>query len=124
MRISDWSSDVCSSDLARTEAGAGPAEMRLQDLADIHAAWHTERIEHDIDRLAVLEVRHVLERHDLGNDALVAVTPGHLVAWLQLALHRDEHLDHLHAARRQFFAALPLLDLRSEKRRGGKERVR
>src|SRR3546814_7894567 len=65
MRISDWSSDVCSSDL----------------------------------------------RHDLGDDALVAVTSGHLVARLQLALHRDEHLDHLHDARRQLVAALQLLDL-------------
>src|SRR3546814_16031546 len=49
MRISDWSSDVCSSDL--------------------------------------------------------------LVARLQLALHRDEHLGHLHDARRQLVAALQLVDL-------------
>src|SRR3546814_2376485 len=58
MRISDWSSDVCSSDL----------------------------------------------------DALVAVAAGHLVARLQLALYRDEHLDHLEHARRQLVAPLQLLD--------------
>ncbi len=46
-----------------------------------------------------------------GDDALVAVTAGHLVARLQLALHRHEDLDHLHHARRQFVAALQLLDL-------------
>src|SRR3546814_4464804 len=59
MRISDWSSDVCSSDL----------------------------------------------------NALVPVTAGHLVARLQLALHRDEDLHHLQHARRQLVAALQLLDL-------------
>jgi hypothetical protein len=58
-----------------------------------------------------LEERHVLDRHDLGHHALVAVTAGHLVARLDLALHRDEDLDHLHHARRQFVAALHLLDL-------------
>ncbi len=60
---------------------------------------------------AVFQVRHVLDRQDLGDDALVAVTAGHLVARLQLALHRHEHLDHLHHARRQLVAALQLVDL-------------
>src|SRR3546814_13621903 len=38
MRISDWSSDVCSSDLAllRREQEAGLVELRLQPLAEIH----------------------------------------------------------------------------------------
>jgi hypothetical protein len=49
-------------------------------------------------------------RQDAADDALVAVTAGHLVARLQLALHRDEHLDHLEHARRQLVAALQLLD--------------
>ncbi len=73
--------------------------------------WHAQRVEHDVDRRAVLEVRHVLDRHDLRDDALVAVPAGHLVARLQLALHRDEDLDHLHHARRQLVAALQLVDL-------------
>ena len=72
---------------------------------------HAERVEHDVDRRAVLEVRHVLDREDARDDALVAVAAGHLVARLQLALHRDEDLDHLHHARRQLVAALQLLDL-------------
>ena len=98
----------------QAEAGAGPAQMGLQDLADIHPARHAERIEHDVDRRTVGEERHVLERHDLRHHALVAVAAGHLVAGLDLALHGDEDLDHLHDAGRQFVAALQLLDLIEE----------
>ena len=90
---------------------AGPAEMGLKDLADIHARWHAQRIEHDIDMGAVFEMGHVLDRRDLGDHTLIAMTAGHLVARLQLALHRDEHLDHLQDARRQLVAALQLFDL-------------
>src|SRR6202035_5593763 len=96
------------------EAGAGPAKMGLQDLADVHAARHAERIEHDVDLRAVGEERHVLDRHDLRHHALVAVAAGHLVAGLDLALYGDEDLDHLHDAGRQFVAALQLLDLVEE----------
>src|SRR6185312_16523612 len=92
-------------------AGAGPAEMRLEDLADIHAARHAERVEHDVDMRAVLEERHVLDRNDARHDTLVAMAAGHLVAGLHLALHRDEDLDHLHHAGRHLVAALHLLDL-------------
>jgi hypothetical protein len=47
----------------------------------------------------------------LGNHTLVAVAASHLVAGLDLALHGDEDLDHLHHTRGQFVAALQLLDL-------------
>ncbi len=96
------------------KTGAGPAEMGLEDLADIHAARHAERIEHDVDRRAVGEERHVLLRHDARHDALVAMASRHLVAGLDLALHRDEDLGHLHHAGRQLVAALELLDLVEE----------
>ncbi len=88
--------------------------MGLEDLADVHARRHAERIEHDVGMNAVLEERHVLDRHDLRHHALVAVAAGHLVAGLDLALHRDEDLDHLHHAGRQFVATLQLLDLVEE----------
>src|SRR3546814_6288955 len=32
------------------QAGAGPAQVRLQDLADVHAARHAQRVQHDVDR--------------------------------------------------------------------------
>ena len=46
------------------ETRRGPAQVGLEDLADVHARRHAQRVQHDIDRRAVLEVRHVLERHD------------------------------------------------------------
>ncbi len=85
--------------------------MRLQNLTDIHAARHAERIEHDIDRLTVFQIGHVFHRHDAADDTLVAVASGHLVAGLKLALHGHENLDHLHDAGRKLVATLKLVDL-------------
>ena len=99
---------------ALPERPRGPAQMRLQDLPDVHARRHPERIEHDVDRRPVVEIRHVLDRHDPRDHALVAVASGHLVARLKLALHGDEDLDHLHHPWRQLVAALELLDLALE----------
>ncbi len=93
------------------QATAGPAQMRLEDLSDVHARGHAQRVQHHVDLRAVLEIRHVLEGHDLRHDTLVAVPAGHLVARLDLALHGDEDLDHLHHAGRQLVAALQLVDL-------------
>src|SRR4051794_27439159 len=70
-----------------------PAEVRLEDLADVHAARHAERVEQDVDGGAVRQVRHVLDGQDLGDDALVAVAAGHLVADRHLALLRDRDAD-------------------------------
>jgi hypothetical protein len=75
-----------------------PAQMDLEHLADVHAARHAQRVQHDVDGLAVGHVRHVLDRHDGGHHALVAVAAGHLVARLDAALHRQVHLDHLQHA--------------------------
>ena len=38
--------------------------MGLEDLADVHPARHAERVEHEVDRRAVLEIGHVLVGHD------------------------------------------------------------
>ena len=77
------------------------AEVGLQDLADVHPAGHAERVEDDVDRRAVGQEGHVLDREDLGDDALVAVAAGELVAHADLALlgHVDPH--QLVDARRQ-----------------------
>src|SRR5690606_10745085 len=76
-----------------------PAQVGLQDLADVHAAGDTERVQDDVDRSAVRQEWHVLDRQDLGDDALVAVTPGELVTGADLALLRHVHADELVDAR-------------------------
>ena len=60
--------------------------MGLEDLADVHAAGHAERVEDDVDGRAVGQEGHVLLGQDLGDHALVAVATGHLVAFGDLAL--------------------------------------
>jgi hypothetical protein len=42
-----------------------PAQVRLEDLAHVHSAGDTERIEHNVDGSPVVQVRHVL----LGEEA-------------------------------------------------------
>src|SRR6185369_17135745 len=86
------------------QALRGPAQMCLQNLADIHTRRHAERIEHDVDRLAVRHVRHVLDRDDHRHDALVAVAAGHLVARLDTALDGEVYLYHLQHARGEVVA--------------------
>src|SRR5262245_40745310 len=98
------------------ELAPRPAEVGLEDLADVHAARHAERVEHDVDRGAVRQVGHVLLGEDARQHALVAVPSGHLVADLQLALDGDEDLHHLDHARGQLVAALQALDLVVEQR--------
>src|SRR3984893_3826544 len=70
-----------------------PAEMRFQNLPDVHTRRNAQRIQNDLDGSAIGKVRHVFLRHDARDDALVAVTAGHLVADGQLALHGDAKLD-------------------------------
>ena len=78
--------------------------MRLEQLPDVHSGRNAERVQDDVDGRAVGEERHVLDREDLGDDALVAVTAGELVALLDLALLRHVHADELVDARRQIVA--------------------
>ena len=85
--------------------------MRFEHLADVHPARHAERVEDDVDCGAVGHVGHVLDREDLGDDALVAVAAGELVADRDLALLGDVDPDELVDAGRQLVAVLPGEDL-------------
>ena len=71
---------------SRTSRCRRPAQVRLQDLADVHAAGHAQRVEDHVDGGAVGQVGHVRLGDDLGDHALVAVAPGELVALGDLAL--------------------------------------
>src|SRR3546814_2097413 len=60
MRISDWSSDVCSSDLLTTNA------MRLSDHASMLAAAGVRRINVSLDTLDPQAFRHITRVGDLS----------------------------------------------------------
>src|SRR6266568_2538165 len=100
----------------QSQALGRPTPMGFENLPDVHARRHAQRIEHDVDRRAVGHARHVLDRHDLGDDALVSVPAGHLVARLQAPLHRDVDLHHLLHAGREFVALGQFLLFRLERR--------
>ena len=90
---------------------AGPAEVRLKDLPDVHARGHAERVEADLDGGSVGEEGHVLLGHDLGDHALVSVAAGHLVADVELLLGGDVDLDLLDGAVAGALAGLDRADL-------------
>ena len=76
------------------ERAGCPAELGLHYLADVHARRDTKRVEADVQRCAIVEEGHVLGGKHPRDNALVAMAAGHLVAFLELALGRDEDLDH------------------------------
>src|SRR3546814_2686718 len=77
MRISDWSSDVCSSDLRRTAAGTG-------DQAGARAAQQVVRDARIGDRVAH---RHIGVRRRVAHEALELAV--YLLAQVDLRLARD-----------------------------------
>ena len=88
-------------------AGLGhPPEVGFQDLADVHPSRHTVGVQDDVHRGAVREERHVLDRQDLADDALVAVAPGELVAVGDLALLGHVDPDQLVDTGRQLVVVL------------------
>ena len=84
----------------------GEPEVRLEHLAEVHPGRHTQRVQDDVDRRAVLQERHVLLGQDRRDDALVPVATGQLVAVGDLALLGDVDADQLVHARRQLVAVL------------------
>ena len=89
----------------------GPAQVRLHDLPEVHARRHAQRVEHDVDRTAVFHIRHVFFGQHFGDDALVAVTSGHLVALQNLTLLRDVDADQMVDAGRELVAVFAREDL-------------
>ena len=63
--------------------------MRFENLTDIHARGHTQRIQNDFHRRSVRNKRHIFFLHDARDNTLVAVASGHLVADGKFALRRD-----------------------------------
>ena len=90
----------------KPSTASGPAQVGFENLADVHSARHAQGIQQNVDRRAVIEERHVFLRDDAGDNALVAVPAGHLVADRQLPLGGDIDLDHFQHAAGEFVAAL------------------
>src|SRR5690606_19454516 len=56
---------------AFTQALRCRTEVSLQYLTHVHTRRYAERIQYDVDRVALFVVGHVFNRHDDGNDTLV-----------------------------------------------------
>ncbi len=95
----------------QAERMSRPAQVSFENLADVHTRRNAQRIEHDLNRRAIGQIRHVLFGNDARDHALVAVAAGHLVAHRKLALHGDVALHQLDDAGRQFIAFAKLSDL-------------
>ena len=92
----------------QAHAASAPAQVHFQNLTDVHTARYAKRIENEIDRRAIFEIRHIFDGQDVTHDALVTVTTGHLIADLDLALNCDAHFDDFENARREFVAFFEL----------------
>jgi hypothetical protein len=83
-----------------------PPEVDFEDLPDVHAGGHAQRVKQDIDRRAVFEERHIFDRDDTGDDTLVTVPTSHLVTDGQWPFGGEIDLDHFEHARAELVAAL------------------
>ena len=70
----------------------GPAEVQLKNLAQVHARRYADGIKDDVHRCAVGQERHIFRRGDDGDDALVAVAAGQLIADRYFTLLRYPYL--------------------------------
>ena len=91
---------------AITKLLGGPSQMRFQYLPEVHPGNNAQRIQDDINRRSVLEIRHILHGADLRDNALVPVPAGKLVSRLNFSDLRDLNLDPLDNAR---FELIPLV---------------
>src|SRR5579884_42289 len=93
------------------ELGGRPPQMSLEHLTDVHPGRNAEGVQDHADRSPIGQERHVLLRHDAGDDALVTVASRHLVAFRDLALLRDADADQLVDARWELVTRLTAEDL-------------
>jgi len=68
------------SDGTETQFFSCPSQMNFQYLSDVHTSGNTQRIEDNIDRRAVFQIRHIFDRNHSRNNAFVSVTSRHFIA--------------------------------------------
>ena len=71
----------------------GTPEVDLKHLSDIHTGRDAQRVQNNIERAAPGQVGHILLREHAGDDTLVAMASGHLIADRDLSLLRDVAAD-------------------------------
>ena len=86
-------------------------QVRFQHLSDVHPGRHAEWVQHDVNRGSVFEEWHVFFWHDLGHNALVTVTSGHLVTHGEFPLGSNEDLNFLDDAGFDFVARFHLVQV-------------
>src|SRR3546814_2576851 len=101
MRISDWSSDVCSSDLLAGERGHGVLQGALQALG-VAVGQHVD-VDGDVHAVAV-GVEHAGRRLD----GLALHHVGHHLAVDALHVRSEEHTSELQSLMRISYAVLCL----------------
>ena len=98
-------------DRLESELRSCPTEMRFQNLAHIHTTGNTEGIEHDLDWRAIFQERHIFYGQNLCDDALIAMTAGHLIANRNHSFGGNVDFDHLQDTTTQFIASFHTIEL-------------
>ncbi len=86
-------------------------KVDLQYLSQVHTGWYSKRIQHYVNRGSVRHIRHVLLRHNPGDDTLVSMSSTHFVSDIYFSLGCYIYPDHLIYARRQLIAVVSGVDL-------------
>ena len=92
---------------------AGDSQLGFHNLSNVHARRNAQGVQANVKRSSVLQVGHVLFRQNAGDNALVSVAAGHLVAFAKLALVGDKNFNDLVNAGVQVvaFASLKALNV-------------
>src|SRR5690606_36703308 len=90
------------------QAFGGRTQVRLQNLSHVHPRRYAQRVEDDVDRVAMLVIGHVFHRHDHRDHTLVPVTTSYRVTRLHATLHRNVDFHDLQHTGRQIVASLQL----------------
>ena len=72
-----------------------PAEVRLEDLSQVHARGNSHWVKDNVERRPIREERHLLHWANRGDDPFVPVPPRKLVADRDLLALRNEDLHKL-----------------------------
>src|SRR5471032_1833885 len=96
---------------ADTQTLGSPAQVRLENLTNVHPRRNAQGVQHHVSWRAVGHVWHIFHRNNTGNHTLVTVAARHLVARLQATFHGQVHLDHFLHAWLQLVALRQLLAL-------------